>query len=521
MPNKFYLTTPLYYVNSKPHIGHAYTEIACDVLARFARLSGKEVLFLTGTDEYDQKVAKAAEAAGFSPQEFTDRISQTFRDLWVTLNISEHDFIRTTEKRHSDAVQAVWRDLGRRGRLYKAVYSGWYCTPDETFWTEGQVLLENGKTLCPDCKRPADRLEEENFFLKMSDKREWLIAKIREAKDIKVLPETRRNEVLGFLENNELQDLCVSRPKSRLQWGIASPLSNTHVTYVWFDALINYITACGYGDPEKKDTFAKWWPADVHMIGKDILRHHAVYWPILLDALGLKLPKVVFAHGWWTVDGQKMSKSRGNAVNPVELVKDYGVDPYRYFLLRETAFGSDGTFSEEALKLRTNTDLANDLGNLLHRTLTMCEKYFGGKVPVGASGRFQGGLRDEAAALLPTLTPMICERLEFAGALLRIWSLINKANKFIEEKAPWTLAKQGRTQELESVIAALCETLKITAQSLWPFIPKTAEGIWIQLGIEKPIAEFSFQETRWGFFEKGEHHVAKGTPLFPKIETKV
>ena len=518
MSDKFYLTTPLYYVNSKPHIGHSYTNIAADVLARFYLSTGKEVLFLTGTDEHGQKIAKAAEAAGLSPKDFADKIVVSFVELWKKLDISYDDFIRTTEDRHKKAVQEVWKALEAHGRLYRASYSGWYCTPDETFWTEGQVLKEEGKTLCPDCKRPVERLEEENFFLKMSDRREWLIAKIREAKDFVVLPETRRNEVLGFLENNELQDLCISRPKSRLRWGIPSPLSDAHVTYVWFDALINYIAACGYGDSLKKKRLEHLWPADVHLIGKDILRHHAVYWPILLEGLGLALPKMIFAHGWWVQGGEKMSKSRGNVVDPVDIVDRFGIDAYRYFLLRETSFGSDGTFSEEALMLRFNTDLANDLGNLLHRTLTMCEKYFGGKIPAGAASRYRGDLRTDVDGLSAALTSSFAA-LDFSGALSQLWTLVTRANKSIEEKAPWTLAKQGKTAELEEIIAALCETLKAVAQGLWPFMPSTAETIWTQLGIESALSKSGLDKNSWGHFEKGGQ-VKKGEPLFPRIDLK-
>ncbi len=517
MPGKYYLTTPLYYVNSKPHIGHSYTNIAADTLARYHRLCAEEVYFLTGTDEHGQKIAKASETAGLSPKDFADKIVGSFVSLWKTLNISYDDFIRTTEERHHRAVQEVWKALEARGRLYRSVYSGWYCTPCETFWTDGQILRETDKTLCPECKRPVERLEEENFFLKMSDKREWLTNKIREAKDLIVLPQTRRNEVLGFLENNELQDLCISRPKSRLSWGIPSPLSDAHVTYVWFDALINYIAACGYGDSSQEKRFAKLWPADLHLIGKDILRHHAVYWPILLEALGLELPKMIFAHGWWVQGGEKMSKSRGNVIDPVEVAAHFGVDAYRYFLLKETPFGSDGVFSEEALTLRFNTDLANDLGNLLHRTLTMCEKYFEGKVPRGALNRYSGDLRDDATSLFSRIQPYLTARLDFAAALNEIWSLINKVNKHIEMKAPWILAKEKKIQELETVMAVLCETLKIIAQNLWPFMPTTAEAIWAQLGIGKTLSDSNFNENPWGYFEQGGA-IKKGAPLFPRIE---
>lgn len=489
---KFYLTTPLYYVNAKPHIGHSYTEIAADALARFKRLTGNEVLFLTGTDEHGQKIDKAAQAAGLKPQEFTDKISETFRELWKTLNISYDDFIRTTEPRHKEAVKKVWLELQQKGELYASKYSGWYCTPCETFWTEAQLVA--GK--CPDCQRPVEHLEEENYFFKLSSYQSWLKQYIEEHKEF-ILPESRRNEVLGFLNNNDLQDLCVSRPKSRLAWGIESPISPNHVTYVWFDALINYISACGYAEGADKAKFKKWWPADAHIIGKDILRHHAVYWVILLHALGLEPPKMIFAHGWWVQGGEKMSKSKGNAIDPIEIVKTYGVDAYRYFLLSEAPFGQDGTFSEEALIERYNQALANDMGNLLHRSLTMCEKYFGGQIP--ALNKKPNDLSLEANSLLSRIGPKM-DRLAFSEALSLIWELINKANKFIEEKAPWKLAKEGKQDELVETIATLLEVLKKVAEAVSPFMPATADGIKAQLGAGGKIN--------------------KGSPLFPRIETK-
>ena len=515
MPNKYYLTTPLYYVNSKPHIGHSYTEIAADTLARFKRLTGHEVLFLTGTDEHGQKVAKAAETAGMTPKEFVDKISLTFNDLWKILNISYDDFIRTTETRHFHAVQTIWKKLSGikiKGEsvLYKNTYDGYYCVTCESFFTEGFIEQE-GKSLCPDCKRPLEKMREDNYFLKISEYQDWLIQYIHEHKSF-VLPGIRRNEVLGFLENNKLRDLCVSRPKSRVSWGI--PVNETHVAYVWFDALINYVTACGYEADKAK--FKKWWPADVHLIGKDILKYHAVYWPIILHLLEIEPPHTIFAHGWWVQGGEKMSKSRGNVIDPAEIVTTYGVDAYRYFLLSEAPFGGDGIFSEEALIGRFNHDLANDLGNLLHRTLTMCEKYFQGNVPNGVSAKCHNELRQITDELEPKLQEKM-NQLAFSEALTEIWSLINRANKYIEESAPWGLSKQGKTKDLEVVIVSLLEVLKVVAQAAWPFMPLTGEAIWKQLGLQGKPCDVPFKENMWGFFEKGGK-ICKGMPLFPRIE---
>lgn len=490
--SRFYLTTPLYYVNAKPHLGHAYTEVAADVLSRWHRARGEEVLFLTGTDEHGQKIDRAAREAGLPPQAFTDKMSETFRDLWKTLGIEGYEFIRTTEPRHVRAVQAVWRELEKKGEIYKGSYTGWYCTPDENFWLESQAVREGDKVLCPDCRRPLEKIEEENYFFKLSAHQPWLMAEVEKGSDLRILPETRRNEVMGFLKNNLLQDLCISRPKNRLSWGIQSPLSDNHVTYVWFDALINYITACGYGSDKGIDAR---WPADVHLIGKDILRHHAVIWPSLLHALGLRPPKLVFAHGWWVVDGQKMSKSLGNVTDPVEIVNVYGVDAFRYFLMRETPFGQDGTFSEEALITRCNADLANGLGNLLSRTLTMCEKYFDGKVP---SGTFIAEYLKEAPAELEKKLDQAMSVLAFSEALEHIWAVVNRANEYIEKKAPWTLAKQGKTDELALVIHSLIRILGVLAKAIEPFMPSTAEKMKTQLGSDGTIA--------------------KGVALFPRIE---
>ena len=519
MSGKFYLTTPLYYVNARPHIGHSYTNIAADVLARWQKLLGKDVLFLTGTDEHGQKIEKAASEAGLSPKEFTDQISATFRDLWPKLNVEPTDFIRTTEKRHIDAVQAVWRELDKKGMIYKHVYSGWYCVPDETFFTDGQVLREGPKTLCPECKRPVEKIDEENFFFKMPDsERLWLIGEIESGKNMRILPESRKNEVLGFLKNVVLQDLCVSRPKNRLSWGIPCPLSPNHVTYVWFDALVNYISAVGYPD---RAALAKRWPADVHLIGKDILRHHAVYWTLLLHALDLPLPKMIFAHGWWVQGGEKMSKSRGNVVDPLQVIAEFGVDAYRYFLLREATFGEDGVYSDEALTLRYNTDLANDVGNLLHRTLSMNEKYFGGKFP-GFDPSFApdgGAIRSHADRLFSNLDPMMA-RLAFSEALQEIWTLVSEANKFVETNAPWKLAKAPeKARELAWVMGTLLEVLRITAQAVSPFLPGTAASMWTQLGLDGSPSDPAQRAAGFGYFAKGASP-AKGQPLFPRREAE-
>lgn len=491
--NKYYLTTPLYYVNAKPHIGHAYTEIAADALARYHRQAGRCVLFLTGTDEHGQKIERAAREAGMEPKAFTDKMSATFGDLWKILGIEDYEFIRTTDLAHVRTVQAVWKDLEAKKEIYKGNYSGWYCTPDENFWQESQVLREEGKVLCPDCKRPVEKIEEENYFFRLSAHQDWLMETIKKGDAFRILPQTRKNEVMGFLDNNKLQDMCISRPKNRLSWGIQSPLSESHVTYVWFDALINYITACRYGNGKADEN----WPADVHLIGKDILRHHAVIWPALLHALGLEPPKLVFAHGWWVQEGRKMSKSLGNVTDPVEIVKVYGVDALRYFLLRETPFGNDGTFGEEALVTRYNADLANGLGNLLSRTLTMCEKYFEGKIP---EGTFIAEYLKEASSELDRKLDHAMASLAFSEALEHIWDLVNRANEYIEKKAPWTLAKQGNRQELALVIFSLIRILNVLAKAIEPFMPSTAQNIRTQLGADGKIA--------------------KGTSLFPRIGVK-
>ncbi|MBM3255058.1 MAG: methionine--tRNA ligase [Candidatus Omnitrophica bacterium] len=502
MTSKFYITTPIYYVNASAHIGHSYTTIAADTLARYNRnLLGKDkVRFLTGTDEHGQKIQRAAEKEGLSPQQFTDKIVPTFKNLWAKLDISYDDFIRTTEERHIRAVQRVLEILHAKNEIYAAQYEGWYCIPCETFWTEMQ-LVENA---CPDCKRPVEKIQESNYFFKISAYQDWLIDYLKSHLDF-IRPASRHEEVCRFLELNKLTDLCISRPQERLGWGIPFSFSPEHVTYVWFDALINYISAVGSFD-DKGRYVSEWWGDDVkvvHLIGKDILRQHAVYWPIILKALGIRMPDTVFAHGWWMLGEDKMSKSRGNVVSPLEMVDKFGVDVYRYFLLRDVPFGLDGNFSEDALIKRFNSDLANDLGNLVYRTLTMIEKYYQGNVP---QGEFKAA--DAQAEAIGVKIAHLGHRLasnlgagdyNFSLALESIWELINMANKYVEDSKPWNLSKEGKTEELRNFILVLVGVIRKVSAAIAPFMPQAAVSIKEQIG---------------------QNEIKKGNPLFPRIEIK-
>jgi len=501
MDKKFYITTPLYYVNASPHIGHSYTTIAADILARRARQSlGKDhVWFLTGTDEHGQKIQRAADAAKITPQDFADNVADKFKALWKDLGISYDDFIRTTEPRHKAFVSRVLEIVYAKGDIYKSSYEGWYCSPCESFWTEKQAV----DGLCPDCKRPVEKIVEENYFFRLSKYQDWLIDHIEKHPDF-VRPQIRRNEVLSFLKLNKLNDLCISRPKERLFWGIPLPFGPDHVTYVWFDALINYISAVGEFD-EKGVYRSKWWPAQVQLMAKDILRQHAIYWPIMLKALDIEPPESLVVHGWWLMGDVKMSKSRGNVVAPLDMSVKYGVDVYRYFLVREVPFGLDGNFSEESIIKRFNGDLANDLGNLVYRTLTMVEKYYQGVVPdvdIRSYG-FDAAGKAVVSKIFSVDAEVsadmsVASDCNFSAALERIWELISMANKYVEETKPWNLAKDGKTDQLKAFIRLLVEVIRKTGALLLPVMPSTGRSIEEQLGSDM---------------------VHKGAPLFPRIET--
>jgi methionyl-tRNA synthetase len=513
MTKPFYITTPIYYVNAEPHIGHAYTTIVADVLNRFHRLMGCETFFLTGTDEHGDKIAQAATGAGVAPREYVDRISGVFRDTWPRLNISHDHFIRTTDPGHIRTVQFILQKVHDAGEIYFSTYKGLYCVGCERFYTERELV--DGK--CPDHdKEPIER-EEANYFFRMSRYQSWLMDHIEKNPEF-IRPERYRNEVLAFLRE-PLEDLCISRPVERLSWGIPLPFDDRYVTYVWFDALINYVSALGYPDGEP---FMHYWPSVQHLIAKDILKPHGIYWPTMLKAAGITPYRHLNVHGYWKINEGKMSKSRGTVVRPLELVETYGLDAFRYFLLREMVFGLDAGFSEEALVQRLNADLANDLGNLFSRTLAMTAKYADGRVPPFAS-QLEAPENEliqqleSSKRLFQEEVPKLC----FHKALMAIWESLNAANKYIDSVGPWNLAKdKDRRPRLLTVIRSLLEVNRVSAALIAPFMPQTAETMLQRLGISKKAMDLRFEEdTRWGTLKEGAP-VVKGDALFPRIDLK-
>jgi len=510
MSNRFYVTTPIYYVNDKPHIGHAYTTVLADVLARFHRLFGDETWFLTGTDEHGQKVQEAAAKLGISPQEHADRTVVRFQEAWKKLGISNDDFIRTTEPRHKVIVQEILQDLWDKGEIYRAEYDGWYCVPDERFFTEKD--LQDGK--CPLCGREVQRVREANYFFKMSKYQDWLVEYIESHPEF-IQPDFRRNETLGFLRK-PLQDLCISRPKSRLSWGIELPFDKDYVTYVWFDALVNYVSAVGYRRNEEE--FARRWPA-VHLIGKDILTTHTVYWPCMLKAAGVEMPKTIFAHGWWLSGSAKMSKSLGNVVNPMDMMERYGVDAFRYFLMAEMVMGQDASFTEEAFVRRYNADLANDLGNLLNRVVSMTGKYCGGVLPAPEAGALEGGeageLLGKALAAARGMKESL-EKLALHEGVAGVMDAVRATNRFIETRQPWTQARAEDKGPLGTTLYAAADTLRLCAALLTPCMPAKMAQLRATLGMADTSVKPEELERR-GVLESG---VAVGAPgaLFPRVE---
>jgi len=509
----YYVTTPIYYVNDEPHLGHMYTTIAADILARYQRLAAKDVFFLTGVDEHGQKVQQAAEARGMTPVALANQVVERYASLWPELSISNDDFIRTSSDRHHKAVQAMWHRLKDAGAIYKGYYEDWYCVPCETYWTETQLkdaeCFENHR--CPDCARDVEKVQEESYFFRLSDYQQRLVEYIKANPDF-IAPESRRNEVLSFVEGG-LRDLSVSR--TTFSWGIPVPGDEKHVIYVWIDALTNYLTAAGFPDQE----VPKYWPADVHLIGKDILRFHAVYWPCMLMAANLPLPKRVFAHGWWTVEGEKMSKSKGNALRPADLLKAYDADVLRYFLLREVPFGQDGDFSHDALKMRYNSELANDVGNLLNRSLAMLKKYNDSELAeCGEELEMDRALIADVEAMQRDVDAFL-NRQAFHLALERINQVVKHGNRYVEENAPWTLAKSGSTARLNTVLYHLVETLRLVAVQLSPFMPtKMADMLQQIMNRDVDVSALRLlDEAGWGQLKSG-HRCQTPSPVFPRMD---
>ena len=511
MKQKYYITTPIYYPSGNWHLGHCYTTVICDAIARFRRMDGYDVFFLTGTDEHGVKIEKRAAENNTTPQAFVDKLVGDIKRLWEKLNISYDKFIRTTDDYHVKAVQKIFKRLYDQGDIYKAEYEGMYCTPCESFWTESQLV--DGK--CPDCGRPVEKAKEESYFFRLSKYQDRLIELYKNNPSF-ISPKSRMNEMINNFIKPGLQDLCVSR--TSFKWGIPVTFDDKHVIYVWIDALTNYITALGYGGDDDS-LFKKYWPADLHMVGKEIVRFHTIIWPALLMALGLELPKEVYGHGWLLIGGDKMSKSKGNVVDPFILSDRYGVDAVRYFLLREVPFGSDGVYTNEALITRTNADLANDLGNLVSRTTAMITQYFGGKVPAPTKAEeIDGELVSMSVAALGKVRENV-ENLLIPESLSEIFRLIQRANKYIDETMPWALAKDPNQRErLATVLYNLAEVIRVSAVLISPFMPDTAQKIYDHLCLGKLPSDFESVKTFGGLPVGGD--VVKGEALFPRRDVK-
>jgi methionyl-tRNA synthetase len=501
----FYVTTPIYYVNDEPHLGHAYTTVLADVLARYARLMGRETFFLTGTDEHGQKVEAAAQERGISPQQQADEMVVRFQNAWDQLHVAYDDFLRTTQPRHAEVVSAALQDLWERDEIYAGDYEGWYCVPDERFWTEKDLV----DGVCPDCGRSVERIIERNYFFRMSRHQEWLVDYIEAHPDF-IRPASRRNEVLGFLRQ-PLGDLCISRPVERLSWGIPLPFDPGYVTYVWFDALLNYVTALGYrSDPER---FNRLWPQVIHLIGKDILTTHTVYWTTMLHALGLPQPRLIFAHGWWISGGAKMSKSLGNVVKPLDLAGIYGADAFRYCLMREMTPGRDANFSQSLIDARYQADLANDLGNLLSRVVSMVVRYHQGWVPVpGMLSEDELALKARCEGVVAPLFDAV-EALAVNEGVAQVLEAVREINRYLERTAPWVRAKEGERERVGTILYCAAEALRLCACLLHPVMPEKMEEVVHRLGV--PNAVPCWEDLVWGKLQPDSVTIA-GEPLFPR-----